>query len=52
MAKKTGLSGAYDRKHIVFDHNGVPWVVDPENETIQLARVIHDDLKPAVKKRK
>lgn len=44
---------AFDRRVIVFDKQGVPWVIDPESGTIKLAQIIVDDKQSAVvKKRK
>lgn len=58
MAKKTGLkidgnAGCYDRRCIVFDKSGVPWVIDPDMGSISLAKVVagESDKMPAVAKK-
>jgi hypothetical protein len=45
MARKNSTSalamlGAYHDRSIIFDRKGVPWWVDPEKGTIQLATII------------
>jgi len=43
---------AFDRRVIVIDKSGVPWVIDPAEGSIRIATIDMDDKLPAVKKRK
>jgi hypothetical protein len=58
MAKKTGIRipanfAAFDRRVIVLDKDGVPWVISPDEGTISLAKIVMpDDKQSAVKRRK
>ena len=37
---------------IAVDKNGVAWVIDPATGTIEVAKIITEDKKPAVKKKR
>lgn len=44
---------SFAERRIAFDKSGVPWVIDPEAGTIQLAKVVtEDDKQSAVKPKK